>query len=80
MSFSKVLHGIQIGNDGDLDKARSLYMKILCVRARRLTFFVHQGKAPQEFPENLAGSNDCFTGDTACRFLTKKTGQINIFH
>ena len=41
----------------DLDTARSLYMKILCVRTRPLTFFVRQGKAPPEIIENLAGSH-----------------------
>ena len=64
MSFCKVLHGIQSGNDGDHDTARSLYMKISYVRARPLSFFMRQGKAPPEILENLAGSHDCFTGDT----------------
>ena len=54
--FSKVLHGIQSGNAGDLDTARSLYMKNFCIRARPLTFFVRQGKAPREILENVAGS------------------------
>ena len=80
MSFCKVLHGIESGNDGDLDTARSLYMKISCVRARPLTFFMRQGKAPPEILENVAGSHDCFTGDTVCRFPVEKTGEINIFH
>ena len=80
MSFCKVLHGIQSGNAGDLDRARSLYMKILCVRARPLTFFVRQGKAPPEIPENVAWSGDCFTGDTVCGILMNKRGQINIVH
>ena len=53
MSFCKVLHGIQSGNDGDLDTARSLYTKILCIRERPLSF---QGKAPEESLQNLAGS------------------------
>ena len=66
MSFSKVLHGIQSGNDGDLDTAKSLYRNISCVRARHLTFFVRQGKAPREILENLAGSHDSFIGDTVC--------------
>ena len=73
MSFCKVLHGIQSGNDGDIDTARSLYMKILCTRARPLTFFVRQGKAPSEMLQNLAGSHDYFIGDTVCRFPMKKT-------
>ena len=42
-------------------------------------FFVLQGKAPPDIPENGAGSGDCFTGDTVCRRLMKKRGQINIF-
>ena len=79
MSFSKVLHGIQSGNDGDLDTARSLYMNISCVRARPLSFFVRQGKAPPEILQNVAGSRDCFTGATVCRFPMKKTGQIYNF-
>ena len=56
MSFCKLLHGIESGNDGDLDTARSLYMKISCVRARPLSFFVRQGKAPSEILQNVAGS------------------------
>ena len=56
MYFSKVLHGIESGNAGDLDTARCLYIKILCVRARPLSFFVRQGKAPEEIIENVAGS------------------------
>ena len=72
ISFSKVLHKIQSGNDGDLDTARSLYMKISCVRARPLSFFVRQGKAPPDIPENVAGSRDYFTEDTVCRLLMKK--------
>ena len=77
MSCCKVLHGIQSGNDGDLDTANYLYMKILCVRARPLTFFVRQGKTPhflcasgQGSLRDLResgwdiGSRDCFTGDT----------------
>ena len=64
MFFPKVLHGIKSGNDGDLDTARSLCMNISCVRARPLTFFVHQGKAPPNILENVAGSHDCYTGDT----------------
>ena len=55
-SFCKVLHGIESGNDGDLDTARSLYMGISCVRARPLSFFVRQGKAPPEILQNVAGS------------------------
>ena len=55
-------------------------MKISCVRARPLTFFMRQGKAPPDIPENVAGSGDCFTGDTVCRLLMKKRGQINMFH
>ena len=66
MSLSKVLHGIQSGNNGDLDTARSLYMKNSCVRARPLTFFVRQGKVPPDNLENLAGSHDCFTGNNLC--------------
>ena len=34
----------------------------------------------QEILENLAGSHDCLTGDTVCRFPMKKTGQIYNFH
>ena len=56
MSFSTVLHGIQSGNAGDFDRARSLCMEISCVRARPLSFFVRQGKAPGEILENVAGS------------------------
>ena len=56
VSFCTVLHGIENGNDGDLHAARSLYMKILCIRARPLTFFVRQGKALEEILENLSGS------------------------
>ena len=55
MSFSEILHGIQSGNAGDLDTARSLYMKISCVRTRPLIFFVCQGKAPPDIPENWLG-------------------------
>ena len=54
MYFCKILHGIQSGNDGDT--ARSLYIKISCVRARPLSFFVRQGKAPEEILQNMAGS------------------------
>ena len=45
MSFCKLLHGIESGNAGDLDTARSLYEN-----------FVHQGKAPEEILQDLAGS------------------------
>ena len=55
-------------------------MKISCVRERPLSFFVRQGKAPPDIPENVAGSGDCFTGDTVCRILMNKRGQINIVH
>ena len=55
-SFCKVLHGIESGNDGDLHTARSLYMKISCMRERPLPFFVPQGKAPEEILQNVAGS------------------------
>ena len=79
MYFSKVLHGVESGNAGDLDTARSLYIKILCVRARSLSFFVRQGKVPGEIPDNLAESRDCITEDTECRFPMKKTGQIYNF-
>ena len=48
MSFSKILHGIQSGNVGDLDTARSLYMNFMC-----------QGKTPPEILKNLAGLHDC---------------------
>ena len=43
-------------------------------------FLVRQGKAPPDIPENVAGSGDCFTGDTVCRILMNKRGQINIVH
>ena len=76
MSFSKILHGIQSGNAGDLDTTRSLCMEISCIGARPLSFFVCQGKAPREILENLAGSCDCFTRDTVCRFPVKKTGKF----
>ena len=66
MSLSTILHGIQSGNDDDLDTARSLYIQISCVTARPLSFFACQGKAPRKILEILAGS--CFTGDTVCRF------------
>ena len=79
MFFSTVLHGIQNGNDGDLDTAKSLYIKILCIRARPLSCFVRQGKAPAEILENVADSRDCFSGDTVCRLLMKKRGQIITF-
>ena len=75
MSFCKLLHGIGSGNDGDLDTARSLYMKILCVRERPL-FFVRQGKAPEEIPQNVAGS----LGHVTTLLGTLCIGQINIFH
>ena len=39
MSFAKVLHGIQSGNDGDLDIARSLFFEN----------YVRQGKTPHFF-------------------------------
>ena len=79
MSFSKILHGIQSGNDGDLDTARP-YISKFCVSGQDpLFFFVRQGKAPREILENLAGSHDCFTGDNVCRFPMKKKGQIYIF-
>ena len=55
-------------------------MKISCVRARPLTFFVRQGKAPPDIPENVARSGDCFTGDTVCRIVMNKRGEINIVH
>ena len=55
MSSCEVFYGIENGNDGDLDTARSLYFKILCVRERPLSFFVRQGKAP-EILQNVAGS------------------------
>ena len=76
MSFCKLLHGIESGNAGDLDTARSLYMKISCVRARPRTFFVRLGKAPPDIP----GSGDCFTWDTVCGLLMKKRGKIDIFY
>ena len=66
------MHGIQSENDGDLGTARSLYMKISCLRARPLSFFVRQGKAPQEILQNLAGARNCCTGDIVCRFPIKK--------
>ena len=78
MSFSEVLHAIQSGNDGDLDTAWSLYMEILCVRARPLTFFMRQGKAPQDILENVSGSHDCFTGDTCVELLCKKQAKFII--
>ena len=43
-------------------------------------FFVRQGKAPPDIPENEAGSGDCFTGDTVSRILMNKRGQITIVH
>ena len=67
MSFGKLLHGIQSGNDGDLDTARSLYIKILCIRAKPLSFLVCQGMAPD--PREcgwVTGSRDCCTEDTVC--------------
>ena len=79
MSFSKVLRGIQSGNDGNLDTAKSLYMKILCIRARPLTFFVRQGKAPSEIPENLAGSLGHVTalrGILCVKLLCRKQGKF----
>ena len=36
-----------------------------------------QGKAPQEIPENLDGSCDCFTGCIVCRLSMKERGQIS---
>ena len=75
MSFCKLLHGIESGNDGDLDTARSLYMKILCVRARPLSFFVRQGKAPEEILQSLAGSLGHVTaslGTMCVGFLCRK--------
>ena len=60
--FCKILHGIQSGNDDDLDTA-GLY----------ISKFHALGHL-----EELAGSRGCSTGDIVCRFPMKKTGQIYI--
>ena len=61
MSFCKVLHGIESGNDAKLDTVMSLNMKILCIMERPLSFFVRQGKAPEEILQNVAGSQGHLT-------------------
>ena len=79
MYFCKVLHGIESGNAGDLDTARSLYVKISCVRARPLSFFVCQGKAPEEILQNVAGSLGHVTaslGTLCVELLCRKQGQF----
>ena len=48
--------------------------------------FVRQGKTPLFFRasgknvENVVGPGDCFTGNTVCRIVRNKRGQINIVH
>ena len=54
MSFSKILHGIQIENDDELDKTP--------------LFFMHQGKAPREILENL-GHMTALLGTFCVHFL-----------
>ena len=79
MSFCKLLHGIESGNDADLRIARSLYIKILCVRERPLSFFLHQGKAPEEILQNVAGSLGHVTallGTLCVGFLCRKQGKF----
>ena len=79
MSFSKVLHGVQSGNDGDFDSARTLYTKISCVNARPLSFFVPQGKAPPEILQNVAGSLGhvaASLGTLCVELLCRKQGQL----
>ena len=79
MSFCRVLHGIKSGSDGDLDTARSLYIKILCVRERPLSFFVRQGKAPEEILQNVAGSLGHVTtslGTLCVELLCRKQGKF----
>ena len=45
MSFSKILHGIQNGNEVTLTQLGLIYLN-----------FVRQGKAPEEILQNVAGS------------------------
>ena len=54
MSSSAILHGIQSGNEGDLDTARP-YISKFRASGQDPSFFVRHGKAPPEMPENLAG-------------------------
>ena len=70
MSFSEVLHGIQSGNDGDLRQGKNPHI------------FHASGQGTLRDPREcgwVIGSHNCFTGDTVCRLLMKKRGQINIF-
>ena len=69
MYFSEILHGIQNGNDGDLDTARP-YISEFCASGQDPSFFVCQGKAPRAILENLAESYDCIV----CIFPMKKIG------
>ena len=71
MSFSKILHGIQSGNDGD--------QNFVC-QGKTPLFFRASGQGTSRDAGESAGSRDCFTGDTVCRFHMKKTGQSYIFH
>ena len=73
MSFCKVLRGIQSGNDGDLDTAKPYISKFCASEQDPSLFSCVRAR-------HLARSHDCFNGETVCRLLMKKSGQINIFH
>ena len=54
-------------------------MKILCIRERPLSFFMRQGKAPEEILQNVAGSAGHVTallGTLCVGFLCGKQGKF----
>ena len=72
------MHGIQSGNDGDLDRATPYISKVRASGKDPSLFFA-SGKGTPEISENMAESHDCCTGDIVCRFPMKKTWQIYTF-
>ena len=75
--------GLKVAIDGDLHTNRSLYMKILCVRERPLSFFMRQGKAPEEMLQSVAGSLGRVTallGTLCVELLCRKQGKFIFLH